>query len=241
MVVKGKLCFNSAIIVNDSFIRDINELLSEYGFEPNYTSELVNGDTIKFESVEELLAYDNYSNRAIKSMDISFGYGNSIRIEPEAYIWGMYKSTIEVRIEMDNNDRVEEIKRKLELIFDKHKQTKLYTLASKFSMGYVYRGIFLLSVILIFWKLIIPPKETVEVVNYNIISVVIVGIVVLIALERAVSWVISRCFPPIVFYLGDNIRTIEKESKTKSNVFWVIIVGAIVGTIVSVGVTLFLR
>ena len=72
MKVSGKLSYKSAIIVNDVFFKDIDELLREYFEKPKYSAQLINDDEVEFESVSELISYDNFSNRAIKTMRIGF-------------------------------------------------------------------------------------------------------------------------------------------------------------------------
>lgn len=112
MKVSGKLSYKSAIIVNDVFFKDIDELLREYFEKPKYSAQLINGDEVEFESVSELISYDNFSNRAIKTMRIGFGIGNYIRIEPSMAFINGYKSTLEMGFEVENNDKSEKIKEK---------------------------------------------------------------------------------------------------------------------------------
>ena len=102
MKVSGKLSYKSAIIVNDVFFKDIDELLREYFEKPKYSAQLINGDEVEFESVSELISYDNFSNRAIKTMRIGFGIGNYIRIEPSMAFINGYKSTLEMGFEVEN-------------------------------------------------------------------------------------------------------------------------------------------
>ena len=112
MKVSGKLSFKSAIIVNNEFFIDMDELISEYFEKPKYSAQLINGDEVEFESVSELISYENFSNRAIKTMRIGFGIGNFIRIEPSIAFINGYKSTIEMGFYVEDNDKSEEIKRK---------------------------------------------------------------------------------------------------------------------------------
>lgn len=233
MKVSGKLLYKSAIVVNDVFFKDIDELLSEYFERPNYSARLINGDEVEFEFLSELISYDNFSDRGIKTMKIGFGIGNYIRIEPSITLINGYKSTLEMRFEVDNNDRSEEIKRKVNLICEKHKQSLLYTMASKFSFMHVCFLLMFTSFILNVRELISPIGDFVEMSESREVAIATVVSVVLLAICVTLLWVIKRFFPAIVFDLGENMKSVEKKSKTKSNIFWCIIVAGIVSALVS--------
>ena len=50
--VRGKLSYKSAIIVNDVFFKEMDELISEYFNKTKYSAQLKNGDEVEFESVQ---------------------------------------------------------------------------------------------------------------------------------------------------------------------------------------------
>ena len=52
--------------------------------------------------------------------------------------------------------------------------------------------------------------------NSTIVAAVTVGVVIMLLISAALSWIIKQYFPAIVFYLGENIKSVEKKSKTKS-------------------------
>ena len=231
--VRGKLSYKSAIIVNDVFFKEMDELISEYFNKTKYSAQLKNGDEVEFESVSELILYDNFSNRAIKTMRIEFGIGNYIMIEPSIAFINVYKSTIEMRFEVEDNDKSEEIKRKVNLICDKHKQSAMYTAASKFTIMHICILMCGFSFVSNLNLLITHKTDDGTMSNSTIVAVCTVGIVIMLLISAVLSWIIKRFFPAIVFYLGENIKNVEKESKTKSNIFWCIIVAGIVSAIVS--------
>lgn len=233
MKVSGKLSFKSAIIVNNEFFIDMDELISEYFEKPKYSAQLINGDEVEFESVSELISYDNFSNRAIKTMRIGFGIGNFIRIEPSIAFINGYKSTIEMGFYVEDNDKSEEIKRKINLICDKHKQSAMYTAASKFTIMHICILLWGLSFILNLNVLITHKTDDGTMSISTIVAVCTVGIVIMLLISAVLSWMIKRYFPAIVFYLGENIKNVEKKSRTKSNIFWCIIVAGIVSAMVS--------
>lgn len=233
MRVNGRVQYNSSIIVNDVFFRDLDSLLTEYFETPKYSADLVNGDNIVFDSVLELINYDNFASRSISSVRISYGIGNYIYLKPTIAIVNGYKSTIEMSFEIDNNDKCEEIKRKARLIFDKHKQSMLYTIASKFTMMHICIVLGVLSFFSNLHVLISPKNQVVEMSTSTIVAAVTVGTIVLLLGGYGIAWIIRKCFPPIIFYLGENMKSVEKNSRLKSNIFWCVFVAAVVSAIVS--------
>lgn len=211
----------------------MDELISEYFDKIVYSAQLINGDEIKFESVQELVAYDNFSNHALKSICINFGIGNYIRIEPSPSIICAYASTLEMKFEVDSSDKSEEIKRKVRTICEKHKQTVMYIMASKFTFMHICFLMITISFFANLNVLIIHKPDDVKISGSLAVATFTVGTVIFLLISTILSYVVKRCFPAIVFYLGENIKNVEKRSKTRSDIFWGIIVAGIVSAIVS--------
>ncbi len=233
MKVSGKISYKSAIIVNDTFFQDIDELLMKYFEKPKYSAQLVNGDEIEFESLSELISYDNFSERAIKAAKIDFGIGNYIRIEPSISLINAYSSTLEMKFEADSNDTSEEVKRKFKLICNKHKQSLLYTAASKFALMHISILMIGISFILSLFILISHNTTDNAMSSSTKLAIYTVGVVIGLLTSFILTWIIKQLFPAIVFLLGENIDKVEKKSKLKSNVFWGIIVTGILTVVLS--------
>ncbi len=233
MRVNGRLKYNNAIIINEDFLKDIDSLIKEYFENPLYSATLLNGDRVFFESVIELIGYDNYSYRGIKTISISFGRRNCIDIEPTISFVNAYGSTFVMDYMVDNNDVCDEIKRKVHLILDKHKQSKMYSLASKLS---IMHFIIVITIILFIMSLRIlnsPKEQYNELPNSLSIALLFLGMTSGVIFSVLLRIIVKRIFPPIVVFLGENIRKIEQASKLKSNIFWSIFVAGIVSIIIS--------
>lgn len=233
MVINGRMQYKSAIVVNDVFFRDLDRMLEEYFEKPRYSADLLNGDNIEFDSVSEVMDYDNFSSRAISTIRISYGIGNYIYIRPTISFINGYKSTIEMSFEIDSSDKCEEIKRKAKIIFDKHKQSTLYTMASKFAMMHICILLLALSFISNLHVLLAPKNQVFEIGNSTLVAIWTVGTILLLLVGYGISWLVNKCFPAIIFYLGENIKNVEKSSKLKSNIFWCVIVTAFVSALIS--------
>ncbi len=233
MRVEGRLKYNYAIIVNEDFIKDIDDLLKEYFEKPLYAAILLNGDRVLFDSALELVEYDNYSYRKIKTMSISFGRGNSMYIEPTTSFVNAYGATIVMDYTVDNNDICDEIKRKTLFIIDKHKQSKLYSLASKLSIMHLSILMMIICCGMSIHILIKPREEIVELPNSISFALVFLGMFCGVISAVLLRILVKKIFPPILVYLGENIRIIERTSKLKSNIFWCVFVTGIVSIIIS--------
>ena len=108
----------------------------------------------------------------------------------------------------------------------------MYTAASKFTLMHICILLWGLSFILNLNVLITHKTDDGTMSNSTIVAAVTVGVVIMLLISAALSWIIKQYFPAIVFYLGGNIKSVEKKSKTKSNIFWCIIVAGIVSVIV---------
>lgn len=233
MKVNGRLSYKLPIIVDGDFLNDIDGIIKEYFDAPQYLAQLVNGDEVEFDYVSELILYDNYSERAIKTLRVSFGIGNYIRIEPTFSYINSYKYTLEMCFKVENNDRSEEIKRKIKTICDKHKQSALYTLASKFSFTHICILFWGVTFAINLHSLITDRIDVVALPISNVVAIIIIGIIVVFLLFGVLKIITKKLFPAIVFYLGENKKSIEKKTKIKSNIFWCVIVAGIVSAIVS--------
>lgn len=225
MLVNGKLSSNSALVVDDVFLKDVGDLLCDFFNSPNYEADLVNGDHVRFDSLSELTSYDNFSSRAIKAINISSGIENHVDIETEPGLFTRYKSTLKMNFKVDSNDKCEEIKRKALLIIQKHKRNALYSVVSKISSIHIYAFLVLSFVI---WLYSFPVKyengNTIILIKPVVFyTVIFTGIIV----SFVINWLIEAYFPALEFCLGENKKKIEERLKIKSNIYWAIIASLI--------------
>ncbi len=233
--ISGKIQYKSAILVDDSFLEDVDKLLCEYFDVPRYEAKLFNGDKITFDSVLELVNYDNFSHRRIASLEIGVGYNNLIEIKPTYSYINAYTSTIEMSFEVDSIDKVEEIKRKMRTIIDKHKQPLLYTVASKLSFMHLLVLTFCTSMMFSIWQFVNYGLTNTEIDYMLLLPICIVAAAFAVILGNAFAWLIKTCFPPVEFYLGENKTAVERKRDIKGKVFW----GIVVTTIISYAVSKF--
>lgn len=237
MRLKAKYGYKSAIIVDEELLRDLDSLLKKYLNEPKYKASLMNEDTITFDSVEELINYDNHSRGAIKTLDICCGYDNYMYFRPYFADINSYKTSVDITYYSDNRDKSEEFKRKLDELLKKHKQTIAYTFVSKISLFYLSilgMAVCVTSSIMSLLK----DKHKSDVVSFSEgFPVVCISLAIIVLICCLIWQVKKRYYPPIVFLIGERKKEYEKITAGKIRFFW----GLIVATIIAICVALFLK
>ena len=107
MICKTSFSFKKAIIVNEKMLREVEKLMLEYYSDISYSVKLENRDDIKFESLDELISFENSKFNRISELHIDGRdkkYTNetkiSIGLDP---IWDRkYGDTIKVDITADD-------------------------------------------------------------------------------------------------------------------------------------------
>lgn len=224
MIINSTYEFKSAIIVDESLLREIDELIKEDNREPEYTAYLENRDEIEFESIDELVHYDNYENGRIKELLIKAGSGLlidfSIRVSPIV----RYRSSVEVDFISKSSEESELIKIRFKSILKKHKQSVMHTFISKISLPSLAMVIGLsgISTIMAMYSYYnsnniknIPLKD-------ELLGLVIIFSILLFFVFG--SFMQKKFFSPIVYSIGYRKKELEKESKIKWNIIWTIII-----------------
>ena len=89
MTIHGQIRFKDALIVDEKLLRELEKVILKFYESVSYSCNLCNDDKIIFNSLEELLNYENSKIRKIVRLSISFGHYNDIVIEPDrAYFMG---------------------------------------------------------------------------------------------------------------------------------------------------------
>lgn len=224
MKVKGAIKYKYSTILNENQIREIDTIVNEYLGTPEYSSEIVSGDSITFDSLEELLLFDNFDNRKIKKIIIRVGFDTFIYLDCN----NKYNS-VHGDFGIDSEDKSEEFRRKFISILNKGKRNRLYEF---FAMSY-YTRIFISiwAAVTIYSFIMGNPSEFINLTLVEsaviIIGSVICGILIYNLLEIINKW-IKSLFPRLVVYIGEEKKNENSRGKLRDNIFWVIIVGLII-------------
>jgi len=217
-----------AIALQEKKINKIAILLKQYYPDANMSISalLKNEDRVWFNDIEELLAYDNSNDYRIDTLYIDTdSRGNyEIKFHSTASVIFAYDSTVSVSFYMENKDDCIAFKAKLKEIFKEMRLPFYYTFLSKFSAT----STFILVMTLYWFYNFMQPRITESPsVSLSMFAFIILFIVFGVAFISGVGHIWSTLFLPIYFLWGDDIIRLEKIAKTRSNIFWAVIVGVI--------------
>ena len=71
MVINGKMKYKKAVILTEEKMRDLETLIQKYCDRIYYEAITICDSKISFSSLDELLQYDNFESRSIKTLYIS--------------------------------------------------------------------------------------------------------------------------------------------------------------------------
>lgn len=230
MTIYGKIKFKDAIIVDEKLLCELEEIILTFYKEINYSCILSSDDSIDFESLEELLNYENTKMRKIERLKISFGHFNEIVFKPTISAFCSYKYTVEGTFKTEDNNNSILFPKKIQDALEKNKQSKWYTIITKISlmhfMSLLFGASIGSSVSLLYTKGINISQET----GY-IPSIVNLGIAFgILCILFAI--IFSKCrnilLPPIAFKIGEQIKEIEKGRDLFSKIVWGVVVAFLI-------------
>ncbi len=232
MILRGKIEYKNAIQVDEKLLRELESIILEFFKEVGYLCILCNGDIINFDSLDELLDYENTKTRKITIMSIKYGYYNEIVFKCRNSLFFSYGYTVEGTYRMDNSDSSILFSEKIKNALDKNKQSNWYTIITKISLIQVCAVLFILSLGNIIYGHAIGVHSnltyTVEIVNLQIaIALIMMGLSIFLAKCR------NMLLPPIAYKIGEQTKEIEKRRDLFSKIFWGVIVAFVVSIITS--------
>lgn len=82
MTIHGKIAFKDAIIVDKKLLKEMEKVILNFYDKVSYSCMLSNDNRIDFDTLDELLSYENPKIRKIIRLSITFGYSSEIVFEP---------------------------------------------------------------------------------------------------------------------------------------------------------------
>lgn len=71
MLISGKMKYKKAVILTEEKMHELETLLHKYCDKVSYKAETINDSEIVFSSLDELLQYDNFESRSLKTLQIT--------------------------------------------------------------------------------------------------------------------------------------------------------------------------
>lgn len=235
MKIKGKIECKSAVIVNDTFLKNIDSIISKYFIKPTYSAIILSGDSIEFDSLEELLNYENGLTEKIVSLNIDYGYYNSIRISS---MEDSYDSSILIFYITDDSDTKVLFDTEIKNEINKISTSKLYSFISSSSISRISFIIFLIftmiSIVSYFYGGQSSIKQLTILFNPLLYLAFVFAVFVYLGILFGIRDIIRKLFPSVVFYLGMEKERYNKIKDIRKNIFWCVIVAFILAVIVDV-------
>ena len=234
MVISGNIKKKKAIILSPERIKDINSIVLHHCERIEYTAMTAANTRISFESIEELLDYDNFEPRRISELEIT-GYKKYSRIitiniaEWSIFSPVNYGTTIRVDYQLPSV----EAETLFLHAFDEwyNKCIASYWLIGKFSV----RGVlFIPSAFICFLRFVFGgPSADIDYGNIALLCVLAIFTVVCFVIAKLINYVdaklIGNLFPAIAFLWGEETERYKKWENLRSNLLWGVIIALLLG------------
>lgn len=226
--------FEKAIKVDEKMLIEIKSCIEEYCPQLRYEAELENNDEIEFESIDELLSFENSPSDRLKSLQV---YGKSkdserhirVKIGAEKHFGGLFYRTAFVSLETDDPKMKTIIKESLLNVFERNKLGRVYNFISRMPI-FFFMDILYLCVLVVFLYSIIINGMQVE--NGRLFVMVVIFSVVEVIKTKFEKWY-KFFFESVVFYIGDGKEVYDRNASARSNFFWGVIVGVLIPFLIS--------
>lgn len=233
MRLNGRFKYEKALVLTPERIRELENIFLRFSKDIFYEATTVSDTEIIFSSVDELLEYDNYYNRRIKSLTVTGkdGFDEIVSCIFEAdgleVFLGYSKTCIcryttsTVETEKSLKDNILEFLKKSTAqywLIGKIRIFGIMTFVSGIALGYIgFAGVH-------------SNSET------NVPVIVFLGTIIIVCALLSLIILIDRhglkkVFPAVTFAWGEEARNYEKSERTRHNLFWAVLVAIIVGIV----------
>lgn len=224
--LRGRIKYKNAIYVDEKLLKELEEIILVYYKTINYRATLYNGDTIVFDSLTELLQYENVEERRIISLLIGFDIGNEIIFEEKSgySLFSSYQYTVTGNYSMNNTDDSILFTNKIYAALNKNKRRIWYTIVTKISMMH-----FSLILLIVSFSLYLYLKFTTVATEAIYITadtwlLSCLYCLIFFSVSFIMAKIRKRVLPSISYMIGEEIKRIQKGEALISNIFWGIIV-----------------
>lgn len=234
MKLNGNIYYEEALIVDKDLLSELEVVLIEYFEKVSYNVTLINGDSIEFDSLDELFKYENVKSRKITVLEIEFGFLNRLKFDKSGGTFSSYKYSLTGYYTIDDDDKAVLFTSKLKLVLDKGKRPKWYTFLTKFSAGYIAVLSIVLWIILILMQMILQINTSDSYITANHLNIALFIIIIVCIIIFICSKIRDYFFPVISYMIGQQKKEIEKLQNFYEKFFWGIIITLAIGIITAI-------
>lgn len=234
MTIDGCLKYYKALFFSSERMRELHSLLLSYCERIIYETETYNQRSIRFDSIDEMLSYDNYDKMRLKEIVI-YGYSKNAQVFrltlSASRSWFSligYWKTVDCRYTFSNLQKETTFRSALQLFLKK--ATQPYWAVAKIS---IYGLFFFFCAFSSMYNFSIGKTVTYNGSFFLFFIALIAAILLMLCFAALDFYVLGSLFPPIVFAWGEEAKRSDKNHARRSNIFWGIIVAIVVGIISS--------
>ena len=231
MKISGRWKYGKALILSKERMIELNAALMTFCERVEFTAETKQNRNIQFETLDEMLSFDNFAEKRLCEVEIT-GYIGFVRVfrlnmKDCRHQILHYYSTVECFYDFDTFDEETLFLSKLKDVL--RKATSNYWFIGKFSF---WGAMLICTLPYTIINILTGNLANVE-MNSPLFSVIvsfgIVGIIWLFNYKFYYS-----IFPAVVFLWEEELGRYNKWQKLRSNIFWSVIIALIMGLIVAV-------
>lgn len=234
MKLNGNIYYEEALIVDKDLLSELEVVLIEYFEKVSYNVTLINGDSIEFDSLDELFKYENAKSRKITVLEIKFGFLNRLKFDKSGGTFSSYKYSLTGYYTIDDDDKAVLFTSKLKSALDKGKRPKWYTFITKFSAVYIAFFSFVLWTILFLLQMGFKINTNDSYITANYLNNVLFCITILVLIIYICSKIRNYFFPVISYMIGQQKKEIDKLQNFYEKFFWGVIITLAIGIITAV-------
>ncbi len=234
-----RIIFNKPIVVDLKLLEKIYDLFSDYEYALKYSFKTELKDSIEIDELTDLKKVSNEKCNKINSIEIDIYKNKSRKGYIEFKVINEYKfigkkfKTIDGYINVEDDREGNTIRDNLYKVISKNISENEWfyyrSLTDFFMVPYVVYLFMFNGFSEIGYSFYTVYKQAT-----NNIVIFLVVLITLFGIIKFYKWIINyydELFPIILFDINDEENLKDKISKTKSNIFWTIIVGLIVGVV----------
>lgn len=235
MTISGKIKKKKAVILSPERINLLCDIILKHCERLEFTAETYAQTRILFDSLEELLAYDNFKPRRIVKLEVDGynGYSRAISVEISDLNFSLlvnYGSTVRCDYKFSSVDQETIFKSNFETWYEKIVAD--YWFLGKFS----FTGLlFVPSAFITLIRLVAGHTLEMDLSNVVTLAVIAVATILVIALSYSAKWLdahfLGNLFPAVAFVWGEEEKRNEKWEKFRSNLFWGIVIALLIGLV----------
>lgn len=234
MDIRGRLHYSRSIIITKDTIHEIIDVLNKLFVESKISYEIINRrDTrIEFDTLDELLQYDNYGNNSIIQLVVSCheGYREvvSIKFERHFNVISMpIKNCVKCIYRFSDLTIEEEFRKSMMKLL--RKNTSPHWVFNNVSIYYLFM---IANWIYCIYIMLRNPGVKFSQMNAYlgigaVISLAFLGFVMYI------DYIFKKWLPKVVFCFGEEAELFNRRESILSKLFWTVLVGGIVSIFTS--------